>query len=166
MPIASRYLSARALRGLVKLGDVYAPGSGPLPRFSTCGCLEHIDDVLDHMPVGDRADLSKLLIVVSLLPSPVVALFLRWLEGAPSWRGPGAPLLRFLRMGVKGLVMTLYYSGRVGQGFSGQSTHQALGYQVGVYTGDLPGATGPPAAGAGTDGAAGLADGSSGAASV
>ncbi|MBX7168996.1 MAG: hypothetical protein K1X74_21855 [Pirellulales bacterium] len=133
----SRHLSPRQYRGLEKLGDAYFPAGGEFPAFSSLGCAEHVDEVLDPMPAGDRDSLKVLLGLLRFMPQWKLALLVRWLEGAPSvpdWAGGGA--LRFLRMGIRGLAMTLYYSGRKGARYTGRTPLDILDYRVGVYTGD------------------------------
>lgn len=138
-PTLSRHLTPRQYRGLQKLGDAFFPADGDLPAFSALGCAEHVDAILDEMPVGDRDSLKSLLAICGITPRFKLRLLLRLLEGAPrvpTWAGGGA--LRFLRMGIKGLVLTLYYSGRKGADYTGPTPLDVLEYRVGVYTDDLP----------------------------
>lgn len=138
-PFKSRYLSSLGQRGLNKLGDVYCPGDQDFPSFSELGCIEFVDDALEHLPPGDRADLGKLLTVLAITPRPLVAGMIRQLERRQQLGGPVGSLVRFMRMGLKGMILTLYYSGRRGANFSGRTPLEVLGYEVGVYTADLPG---------------------------
>jgi len=105
----SRYLSKRQLRGLDRLGDQFLPGTATLPSFSRSGCADSVDDVLAYLPESDRNDLGLLLGILGLLPAFCTGALL-WLldraEGIPT--GLGA-LLRFARIGVRGLVMSLYW---------------------------------------------------------
>ena len=131
------YLNARQIKGLNKLGDAFIPGDGELPSFSGSGCVEHADRVLGPMPEKDRSDLLMLLGLLSYLPGFALAVIWRILEWS-TWVPTGAgAFLRFLRIGLKGLVVTLYYSGCTGAGFKGRGSYDVLGYRVGVYTGDL-----------------------------
>lgn len=125
----SKYLNARQLRGLNKLGDAMLPGYQELKGFSALGCAHQVDRILDHMPANDRNDLKLLLTVMALLPMFFVRGFLNLLEGTSTWNGPVGALLRFVRLGVRGLVMTLYYSH--------PKVTELIGYQVNVYTADL-----------------------------
>lgn len=132
-----RNLNSLQFRGLQKLGDAYVPGDEELPSFSACGCAEHADRILDHMPTQDLKDLRLLLGILGTLPRFVVG----WIVGATEWGsslpGPLGNFARFLRLGLKGLVVTLYYSGETGRHYTGRTSHQVLGYQVGVYVDDL-----------------------------
>lgn len=138
MPHASRHLSPLQLKGLNKLGDVYAPGDERFPSFSQLGCVVAADRVLDYLPAGDRGSLKLLLGALRFVPTGLIAAFCRLLERAPTMRGPWGGPLRFLRMGIKGLIMTLYYSGEKSEHFPGPTPLEVLEYRVGVYTGDLP----------------------------
>jgi hypothetical protein len=125
----SKHLSAKQITGLEKIGNVYAPGTGELGSFSALRCSAEVDRILDYMQASDLADLKLLLTLMSFLPMFVIRAFLALIEKSPrlpDWLG--APL-RFVRIGIRGLVLTLYYSH--------PKAHQALGYHVDVYTEDL-----------------------------
>ena len=124
MARASRYLGAHQLRGLDRLGDVYLPGDGVLPSFSATGCAREIDSVLEHLPDGDRADLGMLLKVLGWLPRFLVAAFVWLTERGDSIPGGLGALLRFARIGTRGLVMSLYWDH--------PEVLEAIDYEVGV----------------------------------
>lgn len=128
----SRFLDARQLRGLDRLGDVYLPGDGDLPAFSASGCAHRIDDVLEYLPEGDRSDLGLLLRILGWVPRFVVAAFVWLTERGDSVPGPVGALLRFARIGTRGLVMSLYWSHA--------PVLAAIDYEVGVVRDDLVGA--------------------------
>ena len=131
MARASRYLSAHQLRGLDRLGDVYLPGDGVLPCFSATGCSREIDSVLGYLPEGDRSDLGLLLRILGWLPAFLVAGFVWLTERGESIPGGLGALLRFARIGTRGLVMSLYWSDA--------AVLAAIDYEVGVVTDDLVG---------------------------
>jgi hypothetical protein len=125
---ATRYLSVRQLRGLDKLGDVYLPGDGELPAFSKVGCAAGIDSVLEFLPEGDRKDLGLLLRILGWLPGFLVAAFVWLTERGESIPGGLGALLRFARIGTRGLVMSLY--------FDHPDVLRLLDYEVGVVIDD------------------------------
>lgn len=145
MPGPSRHLTSRQMRGLSKLGDAYLPGDGVLPSFSATGCAEHVDEVLDNLPEVDRDSLQLLLTLLSLTPQFKLVWLARFLEWSPKIPGPLGAGLRFLRMGIKGLVLTLYYSGKTGAEYHGPKPLEVLGYEVGVYADDVDQRTKAPA---------------------
>ena len=124
----SRWLTAGQLRGLRKVGDLVIPGDGVFPAFSETGAITHVDRMLDYVHPADRDGLRLVFGLFRLLPRPAVWLILalserhRWLPGA---LGAAA---RQVNLGVKGVVMTLYYSD-VG---TGRSIHELIGYDAKV----------------------------------
>src|SRR6185369_9640483 len=115
--------SPAQLAGLVKAGDVLVPGDDDLPSLSASNCAAAADRVFAHMAPADRDGLRVLLGIFRWLPRPLLrALF--WLtshhRAAPE---PIARVLRLVNLGVKGVVMTLYWSD-VGEG---RSVHEAIG---------------------------------------
>lgn len=105
-----RHLNPRQLRGLLKVGDLLVPGDGELPSFSRSGCAEEADRVLAYLNEADRKGLLMLLGVFSVTPVALLRGLLRAAEGARASRGPIATGLRMILIGVKGLVMSLYWS--------------------------------------------------------
>jgi hypothetical protein len=125
---ASRYLSARQLRGLDRLGNVYLPGDGTLPSFAATGCSSEIDSVLDYLPEADRNDLGLLLRILGWLPAFIVAGFVWLTERGEKVPGGLGALLRFARIGTRGLVMSLYWDHA--------DVLRAIDYEVGVVIDD------------------------------
>jgi len=134
---STRYLTRNQFRGLNKIGDAFIPGDQDLPSFSACGCARHADRVLAYLPDTDRQDLKMLLALFRLLPRPFLALLVRFLERAINTPGRIGVLLRLARLGLKGLIMSLYYSGETGEDYTGPSSLAVLGYEVRVYLDDL-----------------------------
>ena len=130
-------LSSVQFRGLAKVGDAYFPGDDKLPSFSRCGCAESADAALELLPEDDLGSLKVLLSVLGVLPGFVARGLVSLAERGPRMNGPLGVGLRFLRLGLKGVTTSLYYSGEVGQDYVGQSPLEVLGYQVGVYTADV-----------------------------
>lgn len=125
----STFLSRRQLRGLDRLGDVFLPGDADLPAFSRIGCARDVDAVLEHLREADRSDLRLLLTILGWMPALLVGAFV-WLTERGGRRLPGrlGALLRFARIGTRGLVMSLYWSH--------PAVLDAIGYEVGVVHDD------------------------------
>jgi len=132
-----KILNQKQYQGLQKLGDSFIPGDLELPRFSKLGCAEHVDTPLEEMSSNDLKDLKLLLTVLSFLPNIIIVLFLYSLELFYRLPGPLSGQIRFIRMGIKGLVVSLYYSGKSGKSYQGKGIHEIIGYSASVYTGDL-----------------------------
>jgi hypothetical protein len=130
------HVTARQLAGLNKIGDIYFPGDGEMPAFSKLGCAEQVHFALAHLPEDDRSSLLLLLGVVGTMPGSFAKLLIRLGEWGPRMGGPLGVGLRFLRLGLKGVVTSLYYSGERGAGYTGPTPLDSLGYHVNVYTAD------------------------------
>jgi hypothetical protein len=128
----SRHLGACPLRGLSKVGDCLVPGDEDLPSFAQSGCIAYVDHILDYLPVEDRADLGRVLRVLAFLPSFAVRWLLALLEADLPLPDRLAAPLRYLRLGLRGLVLSLYYSEGAEQRCAGKTPLQVLGYRVGV----------------------------------
>jgi hypothetical protein len=131
-PPISRHLDRRQLRALEAIGDVLVPGDEDLPSFSRLGCVAHVDRLLDFMPDDDLQGLQGVLSAASFLPRFLVAALLRWLEAGLWPPGPWAPPLRVMRMGLRGIVLSLYYSGGSGPSYDGPEPLDVLSYRVEV----------------------------------
>jgi hypothetical protein len=136
-PPISRHLDRRQLRALEAIGDVLVPGDEDLPSFSRLGCVAHVDRLLDFMPDDDLQGLQGVLSAASFLPRFLVAALLRWLEAGLWPPGPWAPPLRVMRMGLRGIVLSLYYSGGSGPSYDGPGPLDVLSYRVGVAVEDV-----------------------------
>ncbi len=108
-------LNATQYAGLLKIGDVLIPGDGELPSFSKSRCAEQADRMLAHMYEGDRSGVKFLLSLFRYLPRFAVRGLFRLSDRHESLPGPVAAAARLVNLGVKGVVMTLYYSD-VGEG--------------------------------------------------
>ena len=109
------------------------PGGEGFPSFSVSGCARHLDRILDYMPAQDLKDLGMLLMLIAILPRPLVKGFVWLVEKGSGWPGPLGALIRTIRLGVRGLIMSLYYGD--------SAILERVNYRVGVYTDDLPAQT-------------------------
>jgi aldehyde dehydrogenase (NAD+) len=104
-------LTRTQLAGLRKVGDLMIPGDGDLPSFSASGCAQHADRMIAHMNTGDREGIALLLGAFRFLPNLVLRALLRLTGRHADVPEAIAAPLRMINIGVKGVVMTLYYSG-------------------------------------------------------
>lgn len=126
-------LSAAQRRGLLKIGDILVPGDGALPSFSASGCAEHADRMLAHMYEDDRAGVKGALTLFAFLPRSLVRALFALTERHASVPAPLAGLLRLANLGIKGVVMTLYYAD-VGDG----GVFAKIGWDPVVHRGMAP----------------------------
>lgn len=127
----SKHLSPRHIRAIEKIGDCMIHETSGLPGFSALGCVKDVDRLLDYMPDQDLNDLKLLLGIFSLFPRFLLRWLLALLEQSakPGSMIPLGAVLRLIRLGLRGIVMSLYYGHPTVLG--------KLDYQVGVYTGDM-----------------------------
>lgn len=122
-------MNSLALRGLRRAGDIIVPGEGKFPRFSREGLEIHLPRMLNEMYADDRDGFSFLMTLFGLLPSLAVRLIL-WICAHDHW-WPGfiARYLRQIHIGVRGVVLTLYYSG-----LDASQILPNLGYETSIKT--------------------------------
>lgn len=126
-------LSPLAMRGLNHFGDALIPGGiQGLPSFSDLGCAEKVELLLSEMPEQDVKDLQLLLSIFGVLPTFCARWFFALLEWANGFQTPHFGILRLMRLGLKGLVMSLYYSGYAGKNYQGPKPLDVLDYHVRV----------------------------------
>ncbi|MES2962312.1 MAG: aldehyde dehydrogenase family protein [Bdellovibrionota bacterium] len=103
-------LSRLQAKGLQKAGDIMIPGDEVLPSFTRSGSIAAADRIVEFLTESDRAGLKGVAVLFAILPRPFVKGLL-WLA-ANANRLPSflAPPFRELNLGVKGVVMSLYYS--------------------------------------------------------
>jgi len=128
----SRILSARQARALERIGDILIPGVDGFPSFSRTGSIAHVDPLLEVTPAEDVAGLKVLLTVLSFLPAALLAGFLRMVRREDRAPGLLAGAFRNIHIGLKGLVMSLYYSNRAGAGYAGPKVHALMDYELRV----------------------------------
>jgi acyl-CoA reductase-like NAD-dependent aldehyde dehydrogenase len=139
-------LTPGQVAGLRRVGDVLIPGDDVLPAFSASGCAAHADRMLAHMTESDRAGVRLLLGVFRFLPRPALRALLALTERHRAFPGPLGAGLRLVNIGIKGVVMTLYYSDVGG----GVSIHERIGWDARVVEPSGPAGAGverAPAAG-------------------
>lgn len=129
--MTSRFFAAAELEGLDRLGDLLCPGDDLLPPFSACEAGSEIDRLAIAMSPRDRADLGRLLRFAARAPRPTLRGLLALLDAAD--RRPGWPAeLRLARLGVAGVVYSLYYGFAGPEG--GARVRAALAWDAAIRT--------------------------------
>ena len=127
---ASSLFTQRQLNGLTRIGDLMLPANGRFPAFSQTGCIERIDDLMGTAHPDDIRDLGLLLLVFNFLPVFVLRWVLQLVDKAEQMPSFIAPIFRTLNIGVKGVVLSLYYSGYSRVTYQGKSALDAIDYEV------------------------------------
>lgn len=126
----SKHMNSIQLKSLERIGNLYVPGNGHLPSFTQSGCLRHVDVVLDEVDPGDVRLMALLLLVLRWLPTFMIEFLLNLMDNHhryPEWvAGP----LRLMSLALKGITMSLYYSGMGGADSEANQVHQVMGYSL------------------------------------
>lgn len=124
----SRYFSQTQLNGFRKTGDVLVPGTGNSPSFTDTGCLEHIDRMARYLSPDDLSGLRLLMGIFCYAPKWVIRLVLKACNHNQKLPGFLGSTLRMLEIGVKGAILSPYYSGLSGREFQGKKVHDVIGW--------------------------------------
>lgn len=127
--ISSKHLSATQLQALERLGDIYLPGTEKMPSFTASGSLAQIDVVLEGVHEDDLTGLGWLLLILRWMPALLLRLMLKAVDRHHRFPPPFAGILRLLNLGLKGVVMSLYYSG-LAQGETRSGVHEAMQFEL------------------------------------
>lgn len=106
----SKHLNSGQLAALRRLGDILVPGDAELPSFSRSGSIDHVDRMLDYMYDSDRNGVKALLSIFRFTPTFVIRAIMALTEKQRSFPEPLGQVCRMINLGLKGVVMTLYYS--------------------------------------------------------
>lgn len=130
--ITSKYLSRRQMKGLIHTGDALLPGTGQMPSFSHTGCWKHIDRQAAYLSPDDLAGLQMVLGAFRFLPKPVIRGLISLASKYHDAPGPLGLGFRMVEIGVKGAVMSLYYSDLHADEYTGVKVFEAIGWDAHV----------------------------------
>jgi len=126
----SERLSRKALAAFNRIGDIMLPRHGDYPSFSELGCIQHVDDVVLYAPEDDVHELGTFLTVLYFCPDSILR-FVVWLtQNAGRFPRPLAAFFRLLDMGLRSVVITLYYAGKASDEYTGKTPIELIGYRV------------------------------------
>lgn len=123
-------LSNRAKKTLTRIGDILLPKNGEFPCFSETGSISKVDDLTAYAPEGDISDLSLLLTVLSFMPDFVLQWIVNKMENAQYSNGILSPIFRQLDFGLRGLIFSCYYSGKMGPSYKGKDPLDVIGFSI------------------------------------
>jgi hypothetical protein len=113
----SKYFNQTQLLGLQKAGDVILPGTDLSPSFARTGCIDHVDRLAACLNRDDLAGLQVLLRILCHTPKWSIRLLMQACSANARFPGFAGTALRTIDIGLKGLVMSLYYSNLIGPGY-------------------------------------------------
>jgi len=126
----SKYFSQNQLLGLVKAGDVILPGTDVSPSFSAIGCIDHVDRMAAYLNPDDLNGLRILLAVFRYAPKWAIRLLMTACTKSERFPGFVGSALRTIDLGIKGLVMSLYYSNLPGGAYQGKKIFEIIGWDA------------------------------------
>ena len=128
----SELLSPTQMRGLIKAGEVILPGTERSPSFAATGCAAHFDRMGAFLSPDDLGGLKILLTLLAFCPAWAIALLMTLATHNRKFPGFVGAGLRMLELGLKGAVVSLYYSDLTGPGYEGPRVFEAIGYDARV----------------------------------
>lgn len=132
----SHLFTVNQLKGLEKLGDIMMPANNEFPSFSESGCITDVDITMSSAHKDDIRDFGYLLLFCRYTPNALIRMIIQLADSADRFPNWIAPLLRKLNIGIKGVVVSLYYSGR--QGFTqGDTALDVIDFNLTCDTSDL-----------------------------
>ena len=126
----SKYFSQNQLLGLVKVGDVILPGTDVSPSFSAIGCIDHVDRMAAYLNPDDLNGLQMLLAIFRYAPKWAIRLLMTLCLKNERFPGFMGAALRTVDLGIKGLVMSLYYSNLPGDAYQGKKIFEIIGWDA------------------------------------
>ncbi len=126
----STIFGPRELKALGRIGDIMAPKSEDYPSFTQLGCIEHIDAIAAYAPPDDIALLRTVLKALSIMPNWALRGILRLTQNPKWWPQFLATNLRLLDLALRSLLLSLYFSGKVGQHYQGKTPHEIIDFTV------------------------------------
>ncbi len=126
----SKHFNKKQLLGLIKLGDVVIPGDRHLPKFSETEFVLEIDRMLDYMEEEDLEGLKLLMSIFKFTPKVFIRLILQISEYHASTPHFIGTTLRLIKLGLKGIIFTLYYSGIKDTEKNGNRIHRIIGWDA------------------------------------
>ena len=130
----SQFFGNRALKGLMRIGDILIPGNDEFPSFSGFQCMDHIDDLAAFAPRDDIKDLGMVLSILSFLPDFALIALVKKMAKSHQNNGPVGTLLRQLNMGIRGIVFSLYYSEKPGFNYKATNPTEQIGFTLNKVT--------------------------------
>ena len=126
----SKILSKSALKAINRIGDVMVPKNGEFPSYSEVGGIEHIDEILRSAPESDMKDLNMVLSILSVMPTFVLKWLLNKMRQSHKHGGGIWVIMRQLDFGLKGIILSTYYSEKVGSNYKGRTPLEIIDYSI------------------------------------
>ena len=126
----STLFSKSALKAVSRIGDTMMPRNGELPSYSELGGIEHIDEILKYAPENDIKDLGMVLSILSVMPGFVLKWLVKKMKNSHEGGGGISVVMRQLDFGLKGIILSTYYTEKVGSDYKGKTPLEIIGYEI------------------------------------
>lgn len=126
----SNTLSKAAKNGLNRLGDIICPQNAEFPSYSQLGAIEHVEAMLETAPSNDIKDLGLLLSILSFMPHFVLNWLVNTMRNSHDKNGALSSLFRQMDLGIRGIVLGTYYSGKIGSNYKGKAPLDIIGFSI------------------------------------
>ena len=126
----SKFVGKMEIKAIERIGDLMIPQTEDFPSFSQLGCVEHVDDIFLYAPPEDMNDLKMLLKTLSLMPETALKGIIKLMTDNSSLPETVASTFRIIDTGIRGIIFTLYYSGKTGKNYNGKTPLEIIGYEI------------------------------------
>jgi|GEM_PF-4216647 len=106
----TKLLNKKAFQGLVKIGEIIIPGQAGFLSYSESNKAQHVDRMIKHLNEDDKKGIILLLSLLGFIPSFFLKIFIKLIFNYKKYPKIISPLINMIMLGLKGLVMTTYYS--------------------------------------------------------
>lgn len=124
--------SNRAVKGLIKFGNIYCPKNGEFPSYEEVAGTQKLDNLALNVPNDDFSALNLVLIIFSFLPNGMVKWFADKFEAAQN--NPSDNIIqsnfRLLNLGLRGLCYSTYYSEFNNPNYNGKKPLEVIDYHL------------------------------------
>ncbi len=126
----SKILSKAALKAINRIGDIMVPENGEFPSYSEYGGIEHIDEILRYAPESDTKGLDMILSILSVMPKFVLSWLVKKMSQSHERGGGLWVIMRQMNFGLKGIILSTYYSEKAGSNYKGKTPLEIIGYSI------------------------------------
>ena len=126
----SKILSKKALKAINRIGDIMVPENGEFPSYSEYGGIEHIDEILRYAPESDMKGLDMVLSILSVMPKFVLSWLVDKMRQSHERGGGLWVIMRQLNFGLKGIILSTYYSEKAGSNYKEKTPLEIIDYSI------------------------------------
>ncbi len=126
----SEFLTKRALKTLINIGDIIIPQSNEFPAFSEVVSSHQLDELLKYAPESDVESLNLFLTILSFMPQFVLKWFIKFIHKNFHSASFYGPIVRELNIGLRGIIFSCYYTNNLKHGFSGNKPLEIINADI------------------------------------